>query len=172
MFYVVFNTTAGWVGILGSASGLRCTTLPQRTERAVYELLGDSLKNATSSPRRFIDLIERYRDYFSRRRVDFQDKLDFTDATLFQRAVWQATRAIPYGQTRSYTWLAERVGNAKTTRAVGQALSRNPLPIIIPCHRVLAKNGGLGGFSGGLQVKKMLLRLEANPAANNRSNIR
>jgi methylated-DNA-[protein]-cysteine S-methyltransferase len=160
------------VGILGSASGLRRTTLPQRTERAVYELLSDSLKNTTASPRRFADLIERYRAYFSGHRADFPDTLDLADATLFQRAVWQATRAIPYGQTRSYTWLAEQVGNAKATRAVGQTMARNLLPIIIPCHRVLAKNGGLGGFSGGLQVKKMLLRLEANPAANNRSNIR
>jgi methylated-DNA-[protein]-cysteine S-methyltransferase len=172
MFLAVFNTTAGWVGILGSASGLRRTTLPQRTERAVYELLGDSLKNAMSSPRRFADLIERYHTYFSGCKVDFPDALDLTDATLFQCAVWQATRDIPYGQTRSYTWLAERVGNVKATRAVGQTMARNPLPIIIPCHRVLAKGGGLGGFSGGLQVKKMLLRLEANPAANNRSNIR
>jgi methylated-DNA-[protein]-cysteine S-methyltransferase len=164
MFYAVFNTAAGWVGILGSASGLRRTTLPQRTERAVFELLGDSLKNAMSSPRRFADLIERYRAYFSGHRADFPGALDLTDATLFQRAVWQATRAIRYGQTRSYTWVAERVSNPKATRAVGQALSKNPLPIIIPCHRVMAKDRGLGGFTGGLTVKRQLLKLEADVA--------
>jgi methylated-DNA-[protein]-cysteine S-methyltransferase len=172
MFYTIFDTAAGWVGILGSARGLRRATLPQRTEQTVYGLLGDSLKNATASPQRFADLIDRYRAYFSGHWADFPDALDLALATPFQRAVWQAARDIPYGQTRSYKWVADRVGNPKATRAVGQALARNPLPIIIPCHRVLAKNGGFGGFSGGLQVKKMLLRLEANPAANNKSNIR
>jgi methylated-DNA-[protein]-cysteine S-methyltransferase len=166
MFYAVFNTAAGWVGILGSARGLRRATLPQRTEKAVYGLLGDSLKNATMSPQRFADLIDRYRAYFSGRQSDFPDKLDYTEATPFQRAVWQAVRHIPYGQTRSYKWVADRVGNPRAARAVGQALARNPLPIIIPCHRVLAQDGGLGGFNGGLPMKRRILKLETGAADN------
>ncbi len=160
MFYVVFDTAAGWVGILGSARGLRRATLPQQTEWAVYSLLGDSLKNATASPQWFADLIDRYRAYFSGCQADFPDVLDLTNATPFQRAVWQAARGIPYGQTRSYAWVASQTGNPKAARAVGQALARNPLPIIIPCHRVLSQDGGLSGFSGGLKMKRFLLRLE------------
>lgn len=160
MFHTIFNTAAGWVGILGSARGLRRATLPQRTEQAVYDLLGDSLKNSTVSPQWFTDLIDRYRAYFSGLRTDFPDTLDLAFGTPFQRAVWQATRHIPYGKTRSYKWVADRVGSPKALRAVGQALARNPLPIIIPCHRVLSKDGGLGGFSGGLKIKRFLLRLE------------
>ncbi len=160
MYYAVFETAAGWVGILGSANGLRRATLPQRSERAVYDLMGDGLKNATASSQRFRDLIDRYRAYFSGHRVEFPDELDLDGATPFQRAVWQATRQIPYGQTRGYAWVADRAGNPKAARAAGQALARNPLPVIIPCHRVLAGDGQLGGFSGGLAMKKFLLKLE------------
>jgi len=80
--------------------------------------------------------------------------------TTFQQAVWRAAMAIPYGETRSYSWIAKRIKNPKAGRAVGQALGVNPIPIIIPCHRVIDATGGLGGFSGGLGMKKRLLALE------------
>ncbi len=160
MFYIIFDTAAGWVGVLGSGVGLRRTTLPQRSEDAARGLLGDDLKNSGSVPRYCSDLIERYRAYFTGQRVDFPFELDITAATPFQQKVWQAARAIPFGQTRSYKWVAAQVGSAGGARAVGQALGRNPLPVIVPCHRVLAAGGGPGGFSGGIEVKKFLLRLE------------
>jgi methylated-DNA-[protein]-cysteine S-methyltransferase len=160
LFYSVFETTAGWAGVLGSSSGLVRTTLPQPSQREVYSLLGFSLGRATLSPRHFEGLMGRFQAYFSGHRVDFPDELDLSGATPFQRSVWQAARLIPYSQTRSYAWLAGQAGNPGAARAVGQALGRNPLPIIIPCHRVLAGNGGLGGFSGGHQMKKLLLKLE------------
>jgi methylated-DNA-[protein]-cysteine S-methyltransferase len=163
MFYTIFNTDAGWVGIMGSASGLCRATLPRQTERAAYELLGEDIEHARASPQRFGDLIDRYRAYFAGHRVDFPDKLDLNGSTSFQRAVWQATRQIPYGQTRGYAWVAATAGNFRAVRAAGQALARNPLPVIIPCHRVLASDGGLGGFTGGLKIKKFLLKLEAVP---------
>ena len=160
LFYTIFKTTAGWAGILGSTAGLLCTTLPQPSEREAYRLLGNGLSQATMSLHLFEDLIGRFQAYFSGQRVDFPDMLDFSGATTFQCEVWQAARLIPYGQTRTYAWLAAQVGNPGAARAVGQALGRNPLPIIIPCHRVLASNGGLGGFSGRLEMKKYLLQLE------------
>jgi len=161
LFYSVFETTAGWVGVLGSPAGLVCTTLPQPSQREVDSLLGDSVSRATPSSRHFEGLTERFRAYFFGNRVDFPDELDLSGATPFQRSVWQAARLIPYGQTRSYAWLAGQVGSPGAARAVGQALGRNPLPIIIPCHRVLASNGGLGGFSWGLEMKNFLLWLES-----------
>jgi methylated-DNA-[protein]-cysteine S-methyltransferase len=172
MFYTMFETAAGWVGILDSGAGLRRATLPQLSRRAAYVSLGDGLKDARETPERFAGLMERYQGYFNGQRVYFPDALDLNGATSFQRAVWQAARGISYGQTRSYAWVAERVGNPKALRAAGQALAVNPLPIIVPCHRVLSADGKLGGFSGGLQMKRLLLKLEANPATNNKSNIR
>jgi methylated-DNA-[protein]-cysteine S-methyltransferase len=93
--------------------------------------------------------------------VEFPDKLDLSSATDFQRQVWRVTQTIPYGETRSYGWVAERLAKRGAARAVGQALARNRLPVIIPCHRVLASDG-LGGYSGGVGVKESLLRREAH----------
>ena len=81
--------------------------------------------------------------------------------TPFQLRVWRALQDIPYGRTCSYSELAAAVGSPRACRAVGQANGRNPLMIVIPCHRVIAAGGGLGGYSGGLDIKRFLLRLEA-----------
>ena len=86
-----------------------------------------------------------------------------TTGTEFQRAVWHALGEIPYGETVSYAELAEMVGRPGACRAVGQANGRNPIPLILPCHRVIAAGGGLGGFGGGLELKRALLDLEGAP---------
>ncbi len=122
--------------------------------------MGDKLRFAAWSPESFEDLKRRLRVYFQGQKVDFADRLDLTEATSFQRKVWAATRLIPYGETRSYSWVANQIGKPGAVRAVGQALGRNPLPIIIPCHRVLGSDGGLCGFGGGLEMKRYLLKLE------------
>jgi methylated-DNA-[protein]-cysteine S-methyltransferase len=160
--YTVANIGVGWVVVLGSNSGLLKITLPQESARGVERLLGDRLREAIRAGDFFTDLIERLKSYFDGQRVAFNDELDLSLATAFQREVWQLTRLIPYGETRSYGWIAERLGRAGEGRAVGQALARNPLPIIVPCHRVVAKDGGLGGYSGGLAKKGYLLRLESS----------
>jgi methylated-DNA-[protein]-cysteine S-methyltransferase len=165
LIYAVFKTAAGWAGILGSSAGLLRATLPQPSEQEVYRLLGSGLGHATMSLRPLEDLIGRFQAYFSGQRVDFPDKLDLSGATPFQCDVWQAARLIPYGQTRTYAWLAAQVGNPGAARAVGQALGRNPLPIIVPCHRVVSNSGSLGGFSGGLEMKRFLLTLEKTSTA-------
>ncbi len=158
--YFTFNTDVGWVGILASAKGLLRTTLPQRSVQEVHQLLGDDINYATWSPHRFKDLVKRLRIYFSGHKTAFPDELDLSWATAFQREVWQITRLIPYGNTRSYSWVAEQIGRPGAARAVGQALAGNPLPIIIPCHRVLTSDGKLGGYSGGIEMKRYLLSLE------------
>ncbi len=160
--YTTFSTEVGWVGILGSAKGLRRVTLPQRSVQEVRQLLGDGVNYATWSPRRYEDLMGRLRIYLGGNKVSFSDELDLSGTTPFQRKVWEKTRLIPYGGTRSYSWVAEQVGKPGAARAVGQALGRNPLPIITPCHRVVTRDGKLGGFSGGLGMKRRLLSLEAS----------
>jgi len=98
-------------------------------------------------------------EYFAGERTSFSVPLEFK-GTEFQRKVWQALLAIPYGETRSYGDLAKQIGNRKASRAVGAANGRNPLSIIAPCHRAIGSDGSLTGFAGGLDAKRYLLSLE------------
>ena len=98
-------------------------------------------------------------EYFAATRTTFDIPLD-PPGTAFQRRVWDALRAIPYGTTLSYGELARRLGDPRATRAVGAANGRNPIPIIVPCHRVVGANGALTGFGGGLDRKRWLLEHE------------
>ncbi len=160
--YAVFTTSMGWVGVSGSDKGLLCIALPQRSAQQARHLLGEGLNCAVRSGDCFGDLIGRLQTYFDGGKTTFPDELDLSRATLFQRRVWEATRLIPYGETRSYAWVAQQVGKSRAARAVGQALAKNPLPVIIPCHRVIASGGKLGGFSDGVEMKRRLLHLEAS----------
>ena len=105
------------------------------------------------------EAVRQLREYFEGKRSGFDLPLA-PEGTAFQRTVWRALQDIPYGATISYGELARRVGNPKASRAVGSANGANPLPIVIPCHRVIAGDGSLGGFGGGLPVKQALLDLE------------
>jgi methylated-DNA-[protein]-cysteine S-methyltransferase len=100
------------------------------------------------------------RDYFAGRRMAFSVACDISELSPFTQKVLSAAAKIPYGQVRSYKWLAERLGRPKAARAVGNALARNPLPILIPCHRVVRGDGGIGHFVLGSGWKKRLLELE------------
>ena len=103
--------------------------------------------------------VSQLNEYFSGIRKNFDLPLKF-GGTEFQNRVWQELSKIPYGETISYKDLAERTGNIKACRAVGMANNKNPIPIIIPCHRVVGSNGKLTGYAGGLEAKKFLLELE------------
>lgn len=106
--------------------------------------------------------IEELKQYFEGGRTSFSIPFDIK-GTNFQQKVWKALCDIPYGETKCYSEIAENIGNANSTRAVGVAIGKNPLSVIIPCHRVIGKNGSLTGFSGGLDVKAKLLRHEGIP---------
>jgi len=159
--YALFETGMGWMGILSSAAGLRRIILPQASPQEVFSAFGECIRGATSDTAPFGDLPQRLIGYFNGDAVIFPDRLDPADATSFQKAVWQQTRSIPYGETRSYTWVARQAGIPEGARAVGQALARNPLPVMVPCHRVIGTGGGIGGFSYGLEMKRRLLQMEA-----------
>ncbi|CAA0092890.1 Methylated-DNA--protein-cysteine methyltransferase, constitutive [Halioglobus japonicus] len=102
---------------------------------------------------------EQLMEYFARRRQHFELPLG-ARGTHFQQSVWSALAAIPYGELRSYRDIAQTIGNPAAVRAVGAANGRNPLPIVVPCHRVIGSNGTLTGFAGGLDAKTFLLQLE------------
>ncbi len=98
--------------------------------------------------------------YFSGAPVTFDVPLDLGSGTHFERRVWEVTRRVAYGDVTSYGDIAERAGSPRAARAVGNALGQNPIPILIPCHRVILGSSGMGGFSGGLTWKRFLLQLE------------
>jgi len=106
------------------------------------------------------ETVRQLKEYFAGRRTDFDLPLA-PQGTGFQKSVWRQLCDIPYGETISYGELARRVGNPKASRAVGAANGSNPLPIVIPCHRVIGSSGKLTGFGGGLPVKEALLALES-----------
>lgn len=101
--------------------------------------------------------------YFAGGPIDFAEiSVQLVYATDFQQQVWEAIRQIPYGEVRSYQWIADRIGRPKSARSIGNAVGANPVSILIPCHRVIRSNGALGGYGGGLERKRQLLALEGH----------
>lgn len=112
--------------------------------------------------------VKQLKEYFQGKRRDFDLKLDAA-GTAFQESVWSELRKIPYGKTCSYGEVAARIQNPKAVRAVGTANGRNPLSIIVPCHRVIAAGGKMGGYAGGLKIKAQLLDLERKNGLRSRA---
>ena len=170
--YTLFDTPLGVCGIAWSESvgavgppPLILFQLPEAdqamTERGIARNPGACRSDAPPSP--IIDIMERLRRHLAGQVEDFQDvAVDLRTAGNFERQVYKAARGIPAGQTRTYGEIAEALGRPGAARAVGQALGRNPIPLIIPCHRVVAANGKPGGFSaaGGSATKMRLLEIE------------
>ena len=125
----------------------------------------DAFKQQFDSPAEqtcaYLTQLERELDrYFEGTLSAFKTPIDITAGTSFQRSVWQALRTIPYGEVRTYGQIAEQIGNPRAVRAVGSANAANPLPVLIPCHRVIAAGSRIGGFGAGVDVKRSLLQLE------------
>ena len=137
----------------------------RQSEAAFTRALRDLGLTVTRSPARTHDVVRQLRAYFAGRRRRFDVPIDLRGVTPFQRRVLAATAEVPPGHVVSYGEIARRIGRPNGSRAVGQALGRNPIPIVIPCHRVVAAGGRLGGYTGGLAIKKKLLRLEGTMAA-------
>ena len=104
--------------------------------------------------------IRELRSYFSVANSGFKQEVKFLTGTDFEKKVWVALTEIPFGETRTYKWVAEKIGKPSAARAVGRALSKNPIPIVIPCHRVIESDGSLGGYSSGVDIKRRLLEME------------
>ena len=151
----------GLIHVAGTSSGLCRIILGRLREQEVVRFLE---KSYGVHPLRleapFLGFQEELESYFSGCRTSFSSPIHLIQMTSFDRKVWKALTQIPYGETRSYHWVAQKIGQPKAARAVGRACGRNPLPIIIPCHRVIAQSGELGGYTGGIHFKRRLLRLE------------
>jgi methylated-DNA-[protein]-cysteine S-methyltransferase len=154
MHYCYVDTPIGVLLICGNERTIHSISFPKggrprSPEPGLVESNGGALGEAA----------RQLHEYFERRRTEFDLPLE-PRGTIFQRAVWKLLQEIPYGETISYGELARRVGKPKAARAVGAANGANPLPIVVPCHRVIGASGALTGFGGGLAVKQILLELE------------
>ncbi len=158
----VFESPFGWIGLLGSNKGLRRLSLGPDFQE-VLGGLGPELDESDSEPDGFDAEMAWLKRFFCGEADAPEDiKLDLSDAPPFFKAAWEACRQIPPGETRSYGWLAAAAGSPGAVRAAGQAMARNRLALVIPCHRVIASDGSLGGYGGGgVERKAELLDLEA-----------
>ena len=159
MIYAYLESPIGPLLIAGEVHRLQHIRFPKNGRAEVPEA------GWTQSSLGAVDAAARQlREYFDGKRREFQLPLD-PEGTTFQRKVWRCLEQIPYGTTISYGELAKRAGNPSASRAVGAANGRNPVPIVIPCHRVIGANGKLTGFGGGLPTKEALLALESKQFA-------
>jgi O-6-methylguanine DNA methyltransferase len=160
LYYDVFQIPLGWVGATVSERGLRRLTLRERPEQALEDL-GKLLEQAVHSSERLNNVSNRLLTYCEGAPSSLDDlPLDLDDASPFFREAWKACRTIPAGETRSYAWLARAAGRPRAMRAAGQAMARNRVALVIPCHRVIGSDGGLHGYGGGLDLKARLLEME------------
>ncbi len=135
--------------------------LPRRARCEAVQALREGITGELVETKHdFSGEADRLAAYFAGEHVEFQCRIDVPRASEFDRRVWDAAREIQYGTVRSYGWIAARIGQPGAARAVGQALGRNPIPLIVPCHRVIRSDGTLGGFGCGVDWKRRLLVLE------------
>ncbi len=162
ILYTVLSTPLGLMGIAGSPKGLIkvILSLPSESYFKCY-LEKYYACDCVSDLSCFENVVKQLNLYFAGQLKSFSCDLDLSRGTAFQQKVWRQLPTIPYGKTQSYRTLAEAIGRPQAFRAVGNANGRNPLPLIIPCHRVIRENGELGGYTGGLFIKKFLLDLES-----------
>lgn len=162
---LVIRVCLGWMSIIRGPEGILRVSLPMPSREDAMSEVGLTEQGLTQDISHSSDLVRRLQRYFEGEIVQFPDALDYAGTTAFQQDVWECIRTIPYGETRSYRWIAQQMKRTRAYRAVGQAVGRNPLPILVPCHRVIRSDGSLGGFGGGIELKQQLLTLEeeANP---------
>ena len=158
-YHAYYNSPIGTLKIYSSERGI-----------TAIKILDETAENGTPLNKHIAVCIQQLEEYFKGTRKTFQVPLDFTGAPFFYQEVWNTLTCIPHGKTRSYHDVAKRLGNIKAVRAVGTASARNPIPIVVPCHRVIGKNGSLVGYAYGLKMKKYLLHLE-NPAQYNEQGV-
>jgi len=159
---VIFETRFGWMGLAGGKGGIQRIYLPVAEKEQASELVRRDFSSWREIADFFKKEIAQIDEYLSGKRKEFQVTLDFSSATPFQRRVYEILLTIPFGEVRSYGWIARKMDNEKALRAVGHANGKNKWPLIVPCHRVVGSNGSLTGFSalGGLDLKARILRHE------------
>jgi methylated-DNA-[protein]-cysteine S-methyltransferase len=156
--YFLMESSLGTLTLVNIDGMLSGIYMPDHLRGPGMEMLGSRSRSG------FEIVVEQLHEYFNRRRTEFTFPISAT-GTVFQQRVWDLLRSIPYGETRTYAQLADAIGNRAAIRAVGLANGRNPISIVIPCHRVVGSDGSLTGYAGGLDRKRFLLELENAPVS-------
>ena len=159
--YDSVDSPIGKLLVATTGAGLVRIGFPSETEGLVLEELARRISpRVVKAPAKVAGVARELGEYFDGRRRDFETPIDWALVGPYARKVLGATAAIPFGEVSTYREVARKAGNAAASRAAGNALGSNPIPVVVPCHRVLRTNGTLGGYGGGLHVKELLLRLE------------
>ena len=162
--YATADSPFGALLLAKTPQGLVRLGLPNEDpEELLADLAGRISPRVLETPAALDEERRELDDYFAGRRHDFELPIDWQLSHGFLLRARQGIAAIPYGETRTYTDLARGAGNERAVRAAGSACSRNPIPLVVPCHRVLRSDGSLGGYAGGLEMKEKLLEMERNP---------
>lgn len=164
LYCEVFETELGWIAIVSSKKGVVRTSLPELTPTSALDAVKPESDHAVHGYERNTEIRALIAAYCAGESVDLSGiEIDVTGVSPFFKKAWEVCRTIPLGETRSYGWLAEKMGNIRAARGAGQAMARNRLPLLVPCHRVVASDGSLHGFGGGgLPLKSRLLEMEAH----------
>lgn len=160
-YYGIFDSSLGVICVASTEKGVCKIALPKEGEKDFFEWLRThfSPQDVIEDRSKNEGVLAELESYLAGELREFQSPLDLR-GTEFQRKVWREVKAIPYGTTRSYRDIAERIGHPRAYRAVGAANRANPIPVIVPCHRVIGRDGSLRGYGGGVAMKERLLRLE------------
>jgi methylated-DNA-[protein]-cysteine S-methyltransferase len=156
--YIIFKVKRHYFAVAKNSRGVcRIVIYSKTAKKALQEISSRASGEAVNESGKLSPEAGNIEKILTQKKKGFNFPLDLTGGTEFERKIWRAAASIKYGQTRSYKWLAKKAGRANAWRAAGRALSRNPLPLAIPCHRVIKSCGQIGGFSGGPKIKKKLL---------------
>ncbi|HPD60137.1 MAG TPA: methylated-DNA--[protein]-cysteine S-methyltransferase [Thermodesulfobacteriota bacterium] len=160
--YFIFKTLFGWMGVVGGRKGLKRIILPHAKRAAVKKIIFEEFPGVEENSSHLRLLADILGKYFEGKKFTRGFAFDATGFTDFLVTVWKTTQTIPWGEVRSYQWLSTQIKNPGSFRAVGRALGKNPFPLVVPCHRIIRKDGTLGGFSApeGILLKQRLLQLE------------
>ena len=162
ILYSVFKTRWGWTGVVQGENGVKNIILPHPFRQEVEEIIAQRFPNAQQDDAALESLTKTFDDYFKGKKIFPSLPIDWSGNTEFSKKVLTATQNIPRGEVRTYKWLGIYLGKPRSFRAIGNALRRNPFPIVVPCHRVICSDGSLGGFSApsGVSLKRKLLEME------------
>jgi methylated-DNA-[protein]-cysteine S-methyltransferase len=167
--YTIFKTKWGYFGLAANGKGLFRTVLPCPTLKITKKYLVAGLDNPKFEKNLLKPLQNKIIAYFEGKPVNFNEPLDLANHPAFTKKVLAACKKIPSGKTITYSQLAAMIGKPNASRAVGNALAKNPIPLIVPCHRVIRRDGSIGRFSapGGVPLKKRLIALESRCLSGN-----
>lgn len=164
MKYDVFETEMGWVAAVANDEGVVRMSLPEKALQQAYDHVRPEIEHAELEPEALADVREKVQAYCAGKPVDLTSiRIDMSSMSPFFRKAREACRSIPAGETRTYAWLADQAGNVRAARGAGQAMAKNPVALLVPCHRVIGSDGQLHGFGGGIGIpmKEQLLRMES-----------